>query len=133
MKGDKNESRFRAVAARGRYLRQDRMDVQYAAEEIWRFTSKPEEQGWRAAMRLARYLEDHRSVVLEHKYQELSKKVVIWSDADFAGCGRTRKSTSGGVVVFGSHCLKTYSQTQDTKTLSSGESEFYGIVKAATM
>ena len=35
--------------------------------------------------------------------------------------------------MFGSHCLKTYSQTQETIALSSGESEFYGIVKAATM
>ncbi len=34
--------------------------------------------------------------------------------------------------MFGSHCLKTYSQTQKTIALSSGESEFYGIVKAAT-
>ena len=35
--------------------------------------------------------------------------------------------------MFGSHCLKTYSQTQETIALSSGESEFYGIVKVATM
>ncbi len=35
--------------------------------------------------------------------------------------------------MFGSHCIKTYSQTQETIALSSGESEFYGIVKAATM
>ncbi len=35
--------------------------------------------------------------------------------------------------MFGSHCLKTYSHTQETVALSSGESEFYGIVKAATM
>ncbi len=35
--------------------------------------------------------------------------------------------------MFGSHCIKTYSQTQETIALSSGESEFYGIVKAAAM
>ncbi len=35
--------------------------------------------------------------------------------------------------MFGSHCLKTHSQTQETIALSSGESEFYGIAKAATM
>ncbi len=32
-----------------------------------------------------------------------------------------------------SYCLKTCSQTQDTIALSLGESEFYAIVKAATM
>ena len=35
--------------------------------------------------------------------------------------------------MFGSHCVKTYSHTQETIALSSGESEFYGIVKAATV
>ena len=32
--------------------------------------------------------------------------------------------------MFGSYCLKTYSQTQETIASSS---EFYGIVKGATM
>ena len=35
--------------------------------------------------------------------------------------------------MFGKHCVKTRSQTQETVALSSGESEFTGIVKAATM
>ena len=35
--------------------------------------------------------------------------------------------------MLGSHCIKTYSQTQETITLSSGESEFHGIVKATAM
>ena len=35
--------------------------------------------------------------------------------------------------MFGGHCIKTYSQTQETIALSSGESEFYGIVKAASV
>ncbi len=35
--------------------------------------------------------------------------------------------------MLANHCVKTHSQTQETNTLSSGESEFYGIVKVATM
>ena len=35
--------------------------------------------------------------------------------------------------MFGGHCIKTYSQTQETIELPSGESEFYGIVKAASV
>ena len=35
--------------------------------------------------------------------------------------------------MLGNHCIKTYSQTEETIALSSGESEFYGIVKTATM
>ena len=70
------------------------MDMQYAAKEISRFMTKPEEQDRKAAMRSARYLEDLRRVLMEYKHQELPKKVVVWSDTAFAGCGRTRKSKS---------------------------------------
>ncbi len=35
--------------------------------------------------------------------------------------------------MFGERCIKTHSQTQETVALSSSESEFCGIVKAATM
>ena len=35
--------------------------------------------------------------------------------------------------MFGNHCIKTYSQTQETIALSSGESQFHVTVKAATM
>ncbi len=81
---------------------------------------------------MARHLKDKR-VAIEYKYQKLPEKVTVWSDTDFAGCRRTRRSTPGGVVMFGKHCIKTCRQTQETVALSSDESEFYGIVKATTM
>ena len=69
-------------------------------------------------------------MVIEYKFQKLPEKVVVWSDSDFAGCKRTRRSTSAGVVMFGGHCLRTYSSTQPLIALSVGEAEYYGIVKA---
>ncbi len=35
--------------------------------------------------------------------------------------------------MFGGRCVETYSHTQETRALSLGESELYGIVKGATM
>ncbi len=35
--------------------------------------------------------------------------------------------------MLGGHCIKTYSQTQETIALSSGESKICGILKAAAM
>ncbi len=35
--------------------------------------------------------------------------------------------------MFGSHCVKMHSQTQETIALPSGESAFYGLVRAATV
>ena len=52
-------------------------------------------------------------------------------DTDFAGCRATRRSTSGGVLMRSGHCMKHWSTTQTTVTLSSGEAELTGICKGA--
>ena len=59
--------------------------------------------------------------------------MTIWTDTNFAGCGRTRKSTRGGVAMLGSHMVKSWCSTQSIVSLSSGEAEYYGIVKGASM
>ena len=56
----------------------------------------------------------------------------MWSDADFAGCRNERKSTSGAVILLGSHSLKSWSLTQKVIALSSGEAEYYGLVKSGS-
>ena len=52
-------------------------------------------------------------------------------DTDWAGCFKTRKSTSGGATLRGGHLLKHWGSTQQTVALSSGEAELKGIVKGA--
>ena len=44
----------------------------------------------------------------------------------------SRKSTSGGLMQFGGHVLKSWATTQTVIALSSGESEFYSIVKGSS-
>ena len=75
------------------------MDIQFAAKEISRFTHAPEKVDWMKAKRLARCLLNHRRLITDYKLQEMPNEVVVWTDSDFAGCWRTRKSTSGGVVM----------------------------------
>ena len=55
----------------------------------------------------------------------------IYTDTDWAGCPRTRKSTSGGCVMMGHHAVKSWSSTQSSVALSSGEAEFNGVVRGA--
>ena len=55
----------------------------------------------------------------------------VYSDSDWAGCLRTRRSTSGGVMMLGNGVVKTWSNTQTTIAQSSGEAEYYAIVRAA--
>ena len=44
---------------------------------------------------------------------------------------RTRRSTSGGIATVAGACVKSWSTTQGTVALSSGESELYAVVKGA--
>ena len=69
--------------------------------------------------------------MMHFKWQQVPSKVRIFTDADWAGCKESRKSTSGGCICVGSHCLKTWSKTQSLIALSSGESEFYAALKAS--
>ena len=55
----------------------------------------------------------------------------MMTDSDWAGCPRTRKSTTGGLVLRGAHVLKHWSTTQVSIALSSGEAELVSLVRGA--
>ena len=114
---------------------QDRSDVQYAVKELSREMSNPCSQDIVKLKRLGRYLIDKARYQVVFKYQENlhngAHSINTWSDTDFAGCKETRKSTSGGVIQLGQHTIRTWSSTQAVIALSSGEAEYYGLVKAA--
>ena len=90
----------------------------------------PTEQSCKALRRIGRYLCGRPRLVYSYKRQELSA-IDVYVDTDWAGCARTRKSTSGGTVMLGSHAMKHWSSIQRSVTLSSGEAEFYGVVRGA--
>ena len=55
--------------------------------------------------------------------------VEVFVDSDWAGCRSTRKSTIGSIVYWGGGIIKTWSRTQGTVAISSGEAEFYAVIK----
>ena len=121
---------FRALAARANYLAQDRPDLQFAAKEVCRFMSAPTETSEGALKRLGRYLLGHMRMIYRYDFQR-AEGIEVYSDTDWSGCPRTRRSTSGGCIMIGTHCIRTWSSTQASVTLSSGEADYYGLVKAA--
>ena len=65
--------------------------------------SEPSQGDWLALKRLGRYLIGRTRMVIKFNCQTYVKDLVIWTDTDFAGCRRTRKSTNGGVAMIGNH------------------------------
>ena len=65
-------------------------------------------------------------LVYEYRWQE-EHYFDVYSDTDWAGCPKTRKSTSGGCVMLGGHSIKSWSSTQQGgPKMSSAEAEFHG-------
>ena len=115
---------YRAIVARLTYLGQDRSEIQFAVKELGRDMSKPTQASWTKMKRVLRYLKAVPRAVLHFEYQAKPKSLVVWSDSGFAGCTKSRKSTSVGVVMFGNHMWKSCSTNQAVIALSSGEAEY---------
>jgi hypothetical protein len=122
--------KYRSGTARANYLAMDRPDLAFATKELCRRMSAPRVQDWVALERLTRYLAAEPRLVYNYAWQPLGG-LCVYVDTDFAGCLKTRKSTSGGCALMGSHLIKHWSSTQKVVTLSSGEAELAGIVKGS--
>jgi hypothetical protein len=123
---------FRAVAARLNYLAQDSPDIQFAAKEVCREMARPNQSSWRKLKVLARFMLGRESVVWKYAWQNSPPELLLYTDSDWAGCRRTRRSTSGGLIMLGGHCIKTWSSTQAPIALSSAEAEYYSMVEGTT-
>ena len=66
------------------------------------------------------------------RWQTWHDEIKVDGDTDYAGCAESRKSTSGGCVLWGEHCLKLRSKTQATIALSSAESELAAAVRTSS-
>ena len=124
---------YRSGAVRISYLGQDRADVQEAAKCLSCRMQSPTQADLVELKRVVRYLLKFPRAFFVFEEQELPKELNGWVDADFAGDLVSRRSTSGLVLLFGRHCLKTSSSVQESIGLSSGESEFYACVKGGAV
>ena len=121
---------YRSLAQRAAYLAQDRPDLGVSCREMAKGMQRPTSYHLATLKHLARYLVTHRRLVQYFNYQERAFTLHVWSDANHAGCIRTRKSTTGGALILGTHSLAHWCRGQAVIALSSGESEFYGAVTA---
>ena len=108
--------------ARANYLSPDRPDIAFVVKELARAMSSPTRGDWERLKRLARYLKGRPRVVKIFKWQRPSSTLSIYTDADWAGDKRDRKSTSGGCIMLGGHMSKGWAKTQSLIALSSGDS-----------
>ena len=124
-------TQYRSLAAKVNYLAIDRPDLKYPAMNICAAMSEPSHGDLERLKRLARYLIGHATMAQVFRWQKRPGKVTCYSDSDRAGDKTTRRSTSAGVIMFGTHTLKTWSKKQQVVALSSCEAELYAGTKCA--
>jgi hypothetical protein len=84
--------------------------------------SDPTEEDWTAAKRIIRYIKLESSLGLTYR-SDRNIELIGYSDADWAGDEKTRRSTSGYVFLLGGAAISWSSRKQQTVDLSSTESE----------
>jgi len=86
----------------------------------------PREPHLAALKRILRYVRGtlHLGLLLR---PSSSTDLVVYTDADWAGCSDTRKSTSGYAVFLGDNLVSWSSKRQNTVSRSSAEAEYRAV------
>ncbi len=121
---------YRAAVGKLLFMAQDRVDIKYATKEYARDLAGPTGLSMRKVKRIVKYVAgtaDHGTGI--RKDDGAWDQLDVYCDSDWASCPRTRRSTSGIVLKIGGNTLGTWSTTQATMALSSGEAELSRCMK----
>lgn len=123
---------YKSIVARANYLSTDRPDIQYAVKKLATSMSKPTNRNWQELKTLGRFLKGKPRLIIKYKWQVPINVPTSYSDSDWAGDRKSRKSTSGGIVTIGSHYIKSLSKNRSVIARSSAEAELYAIIKTSS-
>ncbi|XP_071727263.1 uncharacterized mitochondrial protein AtMg00810-like [Rutidosis leptorrhynchoides] len=122
---------FRSMAGALQYLTFTRPDISYAVQQICLHMHAPHDGHMGALKRILRYIHgtiDHGIYLSKSP----SRSLVAYTDADWAGCPDTRRSTSGYCVYLGDNLISWSSKRQPTLSRSSAEAEYRGVANVVS-
>ncbi|GKC27532.1 ribonuclease H-like domain-containing protein [Tanacetum coccineum] len=117
---------YRSLAGGLQYLTFTRPNLSYAVQQICLYLHDPRELHLAALKRILRYVQGTLDLGL-HLYAFSTTSLVGYTDADWAGCPSTRRSTSGYCVFLGDNLLSWSVKRQHTLSRSSAEAEYRGV------
>lgn len=106
-----------------------RPDISYAVSQVSRFLNNWTDDHWIAVKRIFRYLKGTINYKISYTKSSDTMKANIqgFTDADFAGCRETRKSTSGYIFIMGNGPITWKSQKQNVVAQSTTEAEYLAL------
>nr|XP_051202059.1 uncharacterized mitochondrial protein AtMg00810-like [Lolium perenne] len=122
---------YRSIVGALQYLTLTRPELQYDVQQVCLHMHAPRDAHWAAVKRILRYVCGTMGYGLSlHASPSTSTDLVAYSDADWAGCPDTRRSTSGYCVYLGSSLVSWSSKRQPTMSRSSAEAEYRAVANA---
>ena len=120
---------YRSLAGSLQYLTFTRPDISCAVQQVCLHMHDPREPHLSALKRILWYVRGTLHYGLQ-LFASSTSSLVAYSDADWAGCPTTRRSTSGYCVFLGNNLLSWSSKRQPTLSRSSAEAEYRGVANA---
>ena len=117
---------YRSLAGALQYLTFTRPDLTYAVQQVCLHMHDPRESHLAALKRLLRYVRGTVDLGLV-LHRSSSAELVVYTDADWAGCPDTRRSTSGYAVFLGGNLVSWSSKRQPVVSRSSAEAEYRAV------
>ncbi|KAI3825270.1 hypothetical protein L1987_06751 [Smallanthus sonchifolius] len=116
---------YRSLAGALQYLTFTRPDISYAVQQICMHMHDPMTGHFNALKRILRYIKGTIRMGL-HMGPTSPSILTSYTDADWAGCPDTRRSTSGYCVYLGDNLISWSSKRQTTISRTSAEAEYRG-------
>ena len=97
--GGVEASQFRRLAAKLNYLSLDRPDIRYGTSLVCAAASQPRLGDMTRLKRIARFLVGKPLLWTYFRWGVSGSRLYAFTDADWASCKESRRSTSGGMLV----------------------------------
>ena len=117
---------YRSIVGALQYLTLTRPDIQFAVQQVCLHMHSPRDVHWSLVKRILRYIRGTPTYGLRLR-ASASTELLAYTDADWAGCPDTRRSTSGYCVFFGDSLVSWSSKRQPTVSRSSAEAEYRAV------
>lgn len=117
---------YRSLAGALQYLTFTRPDLSYSVQRVCLYMHDPRDPHFTTLKRILRYLRGTTDHGLQ-LHVSSTTQLTAYTDADWAGCPVTRRSTSGYCVFLGDNLLSWSAKRQVTLSRSSAEAEYRGV------
>jgi hypothetical protein len=120
---------YRSLTGALQYLTFSRPDIAYAIQQVCLHMHTLREPHLTALKRILRYLRGSLDYGLLLRPSPTSE-LVVYTDADWAGCPDMRRSTSGYAVFLGANLVSWAAKRQPVVSRSSAEAEYRAVANA---